>query len=124
MDIGEMKRIAEREIDRYREHAAFVRGWIDGGGGGNIAQFRERQRWVWAVERVRMLLEVSEPDKATFFAQYYLLDEPHGRRRERQSMTKLSLELHVSETTLFRWRNEILLSVAVAAVQSQALRPF
>ena len=119
-----MKRIAEREIDRYREHAAFVRGWIDGGGGGDTALFRERQRWVWAVERVRTLLEASEPEKAQFFVQHYSLDKPHGRRRERPSIVKLSMELHVSEATLYRWRSEILLSVAVAAVQSQALRPF
>ncbi|MBR0081589.1 MAG: hypothetical protein IJP98_02485 [Clostridia bacterium] len=119
-----MKKIAEREVLRYRESAAFVRGWLDGGGAGDMAKFRERQRWVWAVERVRELLRKSAPDKERFFSRLYQLDEPHARCRIDETIVSLSLELYQSEATLYRWRSEILLSVAIAAVQSQALRPF
>ena len=124
MQMSEMKKLAEREVLRYRESAAFVRGWLDGGGSGDMAKFRERQRWVWAVERVRELLRKSAPEKERFFSRLYRLDEPHARCRIDETIVSLSLELYQSEATLYRWRSEILLSVAIAAVQSQALRPF
>ena len=124
MHLREMKRMAEKEIMRYRESAAFVRGWLDGGGQGDPERFLERQRWVWAVERVLELLENKSPEKAVFCRRLYLLDKPHGRFSVPDTITKLSMELYVSPSTLYRWREEILLSVAIAAVQSRALRPY
>ena len=124
MHLKEMKRIAEKEILRYRESAAFVRGWIDGGGQGDPARFRERARWVWAVERVREAIHRRSPEKEGFFSRLYELDRPHGKRSIPASIVKLSMELYTSESTLYRWRDELLLSVAIAAVQARALQPF
>ena len=122
MDLHDMKRVAEAEIMRYRENVAFINGQRDGG--GDTAIWRDRQRWVWAVDRIRMLLEKTNPEKALFFVKLYRLDEPHGRIRVRESLVRLTLELHITSATLYRWREELLLSVAIAAVQTQALRPF
>ena len=61
MNLREMKRIAEKEVERYRESAAFVRGYLDGGGAGDSARYAERQRWVWAIDRVRERLRTANP---------------------------------------------------------------
>ena len=123
MDLQEMKKTAEYEILHYRESAAFAEGWLDGGG-ADAARYRDRMRWVWAVERVRTLLKKTNPEKERFFAELYQLDRPHGRIRPCEAITRLSIEMFLSPSTLYRWREELLLSVAVAAVQSQALKPF
>ncbi|MDO4852240.1 MAG: hypothetical protein Q4A88_02320 [Clostridia bacterium] len=125
MNLREMKRIAETEILRYRESAAFVKGYLDGGGSGDSKRFAERQRWVWAVERVRTFLRSAAPEREVFFARLYQLDVPHAKRCVvQESILRLSMELYASPQTLYRWREEILLSVAIAAVQAKALRPY
>ena len=124
LELSEMRRIAEREVLRYRENASFVRGWIDGGGNGDTARFRERQRWVWAVERVRESLRKTAPEKERFFAELYQLDHPHGRIRAAAVIRRISIEQYISISMLQRWRSEILFSVAIAAAQAQAFRPY
>ena len=124
MQLRELKRIAEKEVGRYRESAAFVRGYLDGGGTGESARYEERQRWVWAIDRVREQLAAAHPEKAAFFERLYRFDAPHGKRITKETMIKLSMELYTAPSTLYKWREEILLSIAIAAVQSKAIRPY
>ena len=124
LQVWEMKRIAKKEVERYRDSAAFVRGYLDGGGAGDSDRYAQRQRWVWAIDRVRELVRKSDPDKSAFFERYWRFDAPHTRRNEQETIVRLSLELYVSPSTLYQWRDDLLLSVAIAAVQAKALRPF
>lgn len=124
MNLREWKQVAEREVRRYRESKAYVAGFDAAGAAGDPTKRNERARWVWAVESVRLHLLRTDPEKAAFFARLYRLDEPHGRLRQKETVLKIALELYISEATLYRWREEILYSVALAAAQVGAFRPF
>ncbi len=124
MQIKDLTGLADREVRRYRENAAFLRGYADGGKAGKSERLEHAQRWVWAIERVCAVLKEKAPEKEAAFRRMYDLDRVHRRFEMRDTVVKLSLELHVSPSTLYRWREEILLSIAVAAVQSGAFKPY
>lgn len=128
MDRLEWRRIADKEARAYRRSTAFVQGYLDGG--GSLAshalseRFRERLRWVWAIERVREHLNGTDAAKEAFFVRYYGLDRPQTRRECRESVTKLAMSLYCSPATLARWREEILDDLVLAAAQVGALHAF
>ena len=77
------------------------------------------------MERVRADLAQKEPEKERFFARLYHLDSPcPGKVGRGSEIMKLSLELNVSPSTLYKWREMILADLLLAAVQAGVLRPF
>lgn len=128
MDRMEWRRIADKEARAYRRSVAFVKGYLEGGGSLSShtvsERFRERLRWVWAIERVREHLKRSDATKSAFFTAYYGLDRPMTRREQRATLVQLSLSLYASPATLSRWRDEILDDLLLAATQVGAIRVF
>ena len=124
MNLREWKQVAEKEVLRYRESKAYVAGFDAAGAEGDRTKRNERARWVWAIETVRLHLYKTDPEKGDFFVRLYRLDEPHRRIPEKQQILLLTEDLFISEATLYRWREEVLLSVALAAAQVGAMRPF
>lgn len=120
MDIKKMKRIAERELFRYRDNCAFLqRVWEAGGKLDRVSC----TAWVKAINSARAHFAKTDPVKESFFATYYRLDRPSSRYRRKGTNTAIALQFHISPSTLYHWRNEILTIVILAATQNGALRP-
>ena len=123
----DLRYAAEQNAKRYRENLSFLRGYEAAADAGRplSSRYVEKAGWVWAVERVRADLAAKDPEKERFFARLYHLDEPiSGRPGRGSDIMKLSLELNVSPSTLYKWRETILADLLLAAVQAGVLRPF
>ena len=123
----DLRYAAEQNAKRYRENLSFLRGYEATAAADRPlpARYVEKAGWVWAVERVRADLATKEPEKERFFARLYHLDEPSsGRPGRGNEIMKLSLELNVSPSTLYKWREMILADLLMAAVQAGVLRPY
>jgi hypothetical protein len=123
----DLRYAAEQNAKRYRENLSFLRGYEAAAEMGQplSERYREKAGWVWAVERVRADLKAKDPEKERFFARLYHLDSPVRGRPDRGSeIMKLSLEMNVSPSTLYKWRELILADLLLAAVQAGVLKPF
>ena len=123
----DLRYAAEQNAKRYRENLSFLRGYEAAADAGRPlpAKYVEKAGWVWAVERVRADLAAKEPEKERFFAKLYHLDGPQSGNPGRGSeILKLSMELNVSPSTLYKWREMILADLLLAAVQAGVLKPF
>ena len=123
----ELRHAAEQNAKRYRENLSFLRGYEAAAAAGRPLppRYVEKAGWVWAVERVRADLKAKAPEKELFFARLYHLDEPaSGHPARKSEVTKLSLELNVSPSTLYKWREGILADLLMAAVQAGVLKPY
>ena len=124
MDIKTMKRIAERETLRYRDNLAYMQGALDAGGDYEQTRFYRCAAWVRAVQGAMAYFMRTDPAKAGFFTGYYHLDRPPTCRDSKRTMAAIAALFHVSESTLYHWRNEALTVVVMAAIQTGALRPY
>ena len=123
----DLRHAAEQNAKRYRENRSYLRGYEAAADAGRPlpTKYVEKAGWVWAVERVRTDLKAKEPEKERFFARLYHLDEPGSGHPGRGSeIMKLSLELNVSPSTLYKWREMILADLLMAAVQAGVLKPY
>ena len=123
----DLRHAAEQNTRRYRENLSYLRGYEAAADAGRPLppKYVEKAGWVWAVERVRADLKAKEPEKEQFFARLYHLDEPApGHPGRRMEIMKLSMELNVSPSTLYKWREMILADLLMAAVQVGVLKPF
>lgn len=124
MDLKTMKQLAEREIFRYRDNRAYAQGILDACGDHNQLFPHKRVRWALAVDLAKERWERTDAAKASFFTRYYCLDRPRKRYEQRPTICALSMQLHVSESTLYKWRSELLTYVVLAAIQIGALHPY
>lgn len=123
----DLRHVAELNAKRYRENLSFLRGYeaVACADQPLPAKYAEKAGWVWAVERVRADLAAKDPEKERFFVQLYHLDSPmRGTPGRASEITKLSLALNVSPSTLYKWREMILADLLMAAVQIGVLKPF
>ena len=124
MNLKMMKRLAEREIFRYRDNRAYMQGILDACGEPARLKEYERVLWVRAVDCAKAYWEKEDPLKAAFFAGYYRTDRPKKRYEQKPSIRALAMQLHVSEPTLYKWRSELVTTVVLAAIQAGALQPY
>ena len=123
----DLRHAAELNAKRYRENVSFLRGYEAAAEAGRplSSKSAEKAGWVWAVERVRADLKAKEPEKERFFARLYHLDQPMSGHPGRGSeIIKLSMDMNVSTSTLYKWREMILADLLLAAVQAGVLKPF
>ena len=120
MNVREWKRIAEKLVLHFRDDQAFMKG-VEDAGGPKTERYDEAKRRVETVRGVCAYLKRYDPDKERFFRTYYGLDAP---KKERRSIVAASMDLHVSESSLFGWRREVLSLVLIAAAQNGVFRPF
>ena len=121
MDLKTMKRIAERELFRFRENQEFLLAvWSAGGDLTRVPCYL----WAKAIKGARAHFAATDPVKEAFFADYYHLDRPNRKHKGRVTMTEMALLYHMSESTLHHWRNEVLTVTIMAAIQYGALKPY
>lgn len=81
--------------------------------------------WVRAIDAARAYFRAQDPAKERFMSRLFGLDTPIPRGQPtRARMIQLSLELCVSESTLYKWREDILEIVLYAAIETGLLHPF
>ena len=122
MCVKEWKRIAEWEAMHYRERKAFLKGVRDAAC-ETSSRAEQYRKWVRAIERVLLHLSKNDPEKERFFRLCYGIDD--GRKQyDKKGMLSLSFAFHVSQSTLYQWRNEVLSLLLIAAAETGALKPF
>ena len=123
----DLRHAAEQNAKRYRENLSYLQGYEAAANAGRSlpAKYVEKAGWVWAVERVRADLKAKEPEKERFFARLYHLDAPvSGHPGRGNEIMKLAMEMNVTSSTLYRWREMILADLLMAAVQIGVLKPY
>jgi hypothetical protein len=75
--------------------------------------------WVRAIDAARAYFRAANPIKERFMSRLFGLETPLPRGQPvRARMIRLSLELSVSESTLYKWREDIMEVVLYAAIES------
>ena len=75
--------------------------------------------WVRAIDAARAYFRTENPLKERFMSRLFGLDTPLPRSQPvRARMIRLSIELSVSESTLYKWREDILEIVLYAAIEA------
>ncbi|GEM_PF-2136875 len=89
------------------------------------AQAGAVQEWVRAIDEARACIRAADATKERFMCRMFGLEAPIPRGQSvRERMIKLSMELCVSESTLYKWREDILSVVLFAAIEADLIRPF
>ena len=75
--------------------------------------------WTRAIDAARAYFRTENPLKERFMSRLFGLDTPLPRSQPvRARMIRLSIELSVSESTLYKWREDILEIVLYAAIEA------
>ncbi len=83
------------------------------------------QKWIRAIDMARSYFRETDPVKERFMSRLFGLETAIPRNQlMRLRMLQLVLELNVSESTLYKWREDILEIVLYAAIESGLIRPF
>ena len=81
--------------------------------------------WVRAIDASRAYFRSVDPIKERFMNRLFGLDTPLPRSQPvRARMIQLSLELSVGESTLYKWREDILEIVLYAAIEAGVIAFF
>ena len=122
MCVKEWKRIAEWEAVHYRERKAFLKGVRDAGC-ETTSRAEQYRKWVAAIDGVLLYLRRNDPEKERFFRLCCGIDG--GRKQnDRKGMLSLTFAFHVSQSTLYQWKNDVLSLLLLAAAETGALKPF
>lgn len=74
--------------------------------------------WVRAINAARAYFHAINPVKERFMCRLFGLETPLPRSQPvRARMIRLSMELSVSESTLYKWRDDIIEIVLYAAIE-------
>ena len=114
ISLPRLRAEAKRQLLNYRRNNSRIyRGSaIRAEGGAMLA-------WIRAIESARAYLRVQSPAKERFMTRLFGLDTPLPRSQPtRARMLRLSQELNVSESTLYKWREDILEIVLYAAMEA------
>ena len=86
---------------------------------------RDQEGWTRAIDEARAYFRAVNPTKERFMCRMFGLETPVPRcRSARERMIKLGMELTVSESTLYKWREDILEIVLYAAIEAGLITPF
>ena len=104
---------AKRQLTNYRRNQSRVyRGAALRADGGIV------RGWIRAIDAARAYFRAMNPLKERFMCRLYGLETPLPRNQPvRARMIKLSLELSVAESTLYKWREDILEILLYAAIE-------
>lgn len=90
----------------YRSNAIRAEGWT-------------MLAWVRAIDSARMYLRAQNPVKERYMSRLFGLDAPLPRGQPvRARLVRLCEEMNVSESTLYKWREDILEVVLYAAMEA------
>jgi hypothetical protein len=114
ISLPQLRAEAKRQLLNYRRNNSRVyRGSaIRAEGGAMLA-------WVHAIDAARVFLRIQNPAKERYMTRLFGLEAPLPRSQPmRARMIRLSVEMSVSESTLYKWREDILEIVLYAAMEA------
>ena len=114
ISLPQLRAEAKRQLLNYRRNNSRVyRGSaIRAEGGAMLA-------WVRAIDSARLFLRAQNPAKERYMTRLFGLEAPLPRSQPmRARMIRLSVEMSVSESTLYKWREDILEIVLYAAMEA------
>lgn len=114
ISLPQLRVEAKRQLMNYRRNNSRVyRGSAIRAEGG------EMLAWVRAIDSARTYLRAQNPAKERFMTRLFGLETPLPRSQPtRARMIRLSQEICVSESTLYKWREDILEVVLYAAMEA------
>ena len=81
--------------------------------------------WIAAIDDARTRLRDSRPERERFLVGCYGLDMPRPRGMQmRARLISMSMELNMAESTMYKWRENVLDTVVFCALRTGALKPF
>lgn len=114
ISLPQLRAEAKRQLMNYRRNNSRVYrcSAIRAEGGEMLA-------WVRAIDSARTYLRAQNPAKERFMTRLFGLETPLPRSQPtRARMIRLSQEICVSESTLYKWREDILEVVLYAAMEA------
>ena len=91
----------------------------------NMREITQIRGWVRAIDRVREKLAAESPRRRRFMDRCFCLDASStAPRSSRARIIELCMDLHISESTAYKWRENILDLVLFAAIEAGVLTPF
>ncbi|HWQ97184.1 MAG TPA: hypothetical protein VN538_03670 [Clostridia bacterium] len=114
ISLPQLRAEAKRQLVNYRRNNSRVyRGSAIRAEGG------EMLAWVRAIDSARMYLRAQNPAKERLMTRLFGLETPLPRSQPtRARMIRLCEEMCVSESTLYKWREDILEIVLYAAMEA------
>ena len=114
ISLQQLRAEAKRQLLQYRRnHSRVYRcNAIRAEGGTMLA-------WMRAIDSARVYLRALNPVKERYMCRLFGLESPLPRSQPmRARMMHLSAEMSVSESTLYKWREDILEIVLYAAMEA------
>ena len=120
ISLPRLRAEAKRQLLNYRRNNSRVyrSSAIRAEGGGMLG-------WVRAIDSARMFLRAQNPVKERYMVRLFGLETPLPRGQPIHArMIRLCTELSVSESTLYKWREDIMEIVLYAAMEAGVIGLF
>jgi len=114
ISLPQLRAEAKRQLMNYRRNNSRVyrSSAIRAEGGEMLA-------WIRAIDSARIYLRAQNPAKERYMTRLFGLETPLPRSQPmRARLIRLSEEMCVSESTLYKWREDILEVVLYAAMEA------
>ncbi|MCE5189852.1 MAG: hypothetical protein LLF75_11835 [Eubacteriales bacterium] len=120
ISLPRLRAEAKRQLNNYRKNTARIyRCPALRAEGGAVFE------WIRAIDAARAYFRATNPTKERFMSRLFGLDTPIPRNQHmRARMILLAEELAVSESTLYKWREDLFEIVLYAAIESDLICPF
>ena len=114
ISLQQLRAEAKRQLLQYRRnHSRVYRSNAIRAEGGTMLA------WMRAIDSARVYLRALNPVKERYMCRLFGLESPLPRSQPmRARMMHLSAEMSVSESTLYKWREDILEIVLYAAMEA------
>lgn len=114
ISLQQLRAEAKRQLLQYRRnHSRVYRSNAIRAEGGTMLA------WMRAIDSARVYLRAQNPVKERYMCRLFGLESPLPRSQPmRARMVHLSAEMSVSESTLYKWREDILEIVLYAAMEA------
>ena len=114
ISLQQLRAEAKRQLLQYRRnHSRVYRSNAIRAEGGTMLA------WMRAIDSARVYLRAQNPAKERYMCRLFGLESPLPRSQPmRARMVHLSAEMSVSESTLYKWREDILEIVLYAAMEA------
>lgn len=120
ISLPQLRAEAKRQLLNYRRNNSRVyrSSAIRTEGGAMLA-------WVRAIDAARLYLRAQNPAKERYMTRLFGLEAPLPRGQPmRARLVRLCMEMNVSESTLYKWREDILEVVLYAAMEAGVIGLF
>ena len=120
ISLPQLRAEAKRQLLNYRRnHSRLYRSTAIRAEGGTMLA------WMRAIDSARMYLRAQSPAKERYMCRLFGLEAPIPRGQPmRARLILLSAEMNVSESTLYKWREDIFEIVLYAAMEAGVIGLF